>query len=231
MEIKIHLPQIQNNINECFLVLDIFFEELKELSMLFSYRLEKKINGRKQEFQELNLPIPSFYMEKLSDIYTDVKLNLYFKCYVFILRQVFDKIFLLIFLLKNPLGFSKVRNGIPNASINFCNFIESLVNKGKKSYDYEEDILAILERYSDLLIIGRQLRNSLKENGRFTILITNDKADIVCPITKKKDKALNFLKKKLSVKVDKVKYFIVEPEFMYDSITQLKDIVSIAKNL
>lgn len=219
---------MQNDIKECFFTVDIFFEELKELSILFSSRLEAKINRRKQEFQELNLPSPVFYMKNLSNEYTDVKLNLYFKSYVFILRQVFDKIFLLIFLLKVPLGFSKVKNSLPKASENYCNFIEKLVSKGIKSYDYDKDILAVLEKYSDLFIMGRQLRNSLKKYGRFTVIIYDEKAKIICP--RIEDKALNFLKKKMTVEKAKVKNFIIEPEFMYDSITQLKDIVTIAKN-
>jgi hypothetical protein len=235
MNVQIYLPPPKDDINSNITRLNIFLSELNQLKDLFYSRLDEKLKeleDHENELEKKGIPKPIFSMNQLSDEYSDIKLNLYFKCYFFILKQAIDKILHLIYLSRDQLGFEKVNNSIPDASKpkSFSTFIKNLA---ENKYDFDKDILNILDENRDLLIITRILRNSLKIQGTFRVIIINGKeVTIVCPVLKrdKDDKTMNLLKTKLSVELKDLKNLTFGRSFVEQSFFSLNEIIKILNN-
>ncbi len=234
IDIRLNLPK--DDVNSNLIRLRIFKSELRIVRKKFYSRLRLIMKREDDFYKNSGIPKPVFSMKQLSDDFADVELNLYFKSFLFIYRQFIEKVFRIIFLLKPRYENKKAKIKIPDASRpgKFSKFIDNLLNN---KYEYDNEILEILIKYSDLFILSRILRNTLKLQGTFNTLFINNKPIIVCPILAKdkKDKTLKLLKNKLSVELDKLKNLTMSPGILDDFIKSTEDLEKIlimkSKNL
>jgi hypothetical protein len=203
MNVVIPIPLAEDDIRSNCVRLGVLIEELKELATLFEDRIDELLAERRQkrtEWVRAGLPEPSFSFEQLTDEWIDVRANLYFKCYLFVARQLMDRILRLLFQLKGILEPPNPRYALGDASRGnkFAGFIRDLCDD---RYQYDPDVLNFLKENRDFLIITRLLRNSLKVQGTFRVIIVDNKdVTIICShrLCDRQDSTIDYLKRPFS---------------------------------
>lgn len=176
--------QPKDDIPSHLLRLRIFVNEIAEMLALFDKRIESLNEQENKVFEELGWPQPVFLMKQLAGEMTDIQLNLYFKSFLFIARQAIDKLFRLIFLAKESFEPKKVRSSICDGSRpeNFMKLIQNILDD---KYEYDTDLLYLVKENIHLLATLRALRNNLKVQGTFNVILQNKKPSIIMHILKK----------------------------------------------
>lgn len=214
--------QPKDDIPSHLLRLRIFVNELVEMKSLFDKRIEV-INERENKvFEEIGWPQPVFLMRQLAGDMTDVQLNLYFKSFLFIARQAVEKLFRLLYLAKDYFEPNKVKHSICDGSKpeNFMKFVHNIISD---KYEYDAALLDIIREKIHLLVTLRALRNNLKLQGTFNVILQNSKASVIMHILNKdkQDKGYAlFIESPLS---EQISDFMVKinPELMKETINLL----------
>jgi len=164
----------------------------------------------------------------------DVEINLLVKCYMFVLRQTIQRVFRLVFLLRVPLKFDKVRSPICDASKDekFSDFIEGI---SCDRYEYDKEILFALNKAKDIFIVARMLRNSIKSlPAPFYVMVTNGHdIMITCPLNKQQteDKLLQYLSWRKWVEYVQETMFLTLPgRILSEAVSTLTEIADLVEN-
>lgn len=220
-QVSIYIPpdsdDLRSNINK----LRLLTLELRELKDSFHERVNY-VKARETELlKHAGVPKPVFSANLLSDDFADVQLNLFAKCYFFVLKQYADRLLHTCYLLRGPLGYDKVRNSLCDASLSgkLTAFMEKL---HACDIDYDPDLLAELRACNDLLIVTRITRNSIKTLATVRVLlVNNEEARIIVPIVygdekqrRNYAKLLSLLDTNLSATGENLKNFIFPTMFM-----------------
>lgn len=233
MSVNIYIPPFRGDIKSHIERLELFLAELEVLKTLTFKRyrfLLDQIENEEKRLQAKGIPLPIFSMHKYSDYFADIEANLYTKCYFLVFRQSIERLLKIIYLLKPHLEPPDVKHSICDGSNsrNFTRFIENVVSG---VYQYDEDIMKIIDIHRDMFIVSRVIRNSLKTQGTIKVLIINKKISILCPIQKREreDKTLKLLRTPLSVSIEELKNFTMEPEFLDQILDSLKGLTQVVK--
>jgi len=226
MGINIYIQPPRDDINSN---IDLIKLLIKELSLIYDLFL-KRLNELKSEdiIENKDIPKPNFFFRSFEYDFSDVTLSVLFKSYLFIIRQAIEKIFRVIYQSRQILGYDKVKNSIPDLSksSNFGKNFEKLL---KDQYDYDNDILNLLKKWSDIIIVTRIIRNALKTQASFKIWIiyheNKREVKIICPLLprERNDPTLRLIKQPMSSPPDKIKNFILEPSIMGTGISMIQE--------
>lgn len=176
--------QPKDDIASHLIRLRIFVNELAEMSSLFEKRVEAIKEQENKVFEGLGWPAPVFSMHQLAGDMTDIQLNLYFKSFLFIARQAIEKLFRLLYLAKGHFEPEKVKHSICDGSIPE-NFMKLVKNVMDDKYEYDAELLQLIKDNIHLLVTLRALRNNLKLQGTYNVILQNGKANVIVHILKK----------------------------------------------
>ncbi|APF20867.1 hypothetical protein Calab_1032 [Caldithrix abyssi DSM 13497] len=226
MGVKIYIQPPRDDIYSNIELIKLLKRELELIYNLFL----KRLNELKKEdvFENEDIPKPNFYFRSFEHDFSDVTLSVLFKSYLFIIRQTIEKIFRVIYQSRKILGYDKVQNPIPDLSKSghFGRNFEKLL---KDQYNYDYDILNLLKKWSDLIIVTRIIRNALKTQALFKVWIINienkREVKIICPLLprERKDPTLKLIKQPMSASIEEIKNFILEPSIMGTGIEMIKE--------
>jgi hypothetical protein len=233
MSISIPLPAFKGDLKAHLERLELFIAELEVLKTLTFKRyhfLVDQIENDKKKLIDKNIPPPVFSMHQFYGSYADIEANLYTKCYFVVFRQAIERLLKVIYLMKSHLEPADVKHSICDGSNsrNFTRFIENVV---AGVYQYDAEVLNIIDVHRDMFIVSRVIRNSLKTQGTVKVVIIDKKVSIRCPIQSREraDRTLNLLKTPLSVEIKNLKNFTMDPEFLDQILESLKGITKVLK--
>ncbi|MHA1231917.1 MAG: hypothetical protein ACTSPQ_14855 [Candidatus Helarchaeota archaeon] len=226
MGLRIYIQPPRDDVNSNIELIKLLIRELELIYSLFLERLNEL--NKDDIFEKAGIPKPNFYFRNFEHDFSDISLSVFFKSYLFIIRQAIEKIFRVIYQSKEILGFDKVQNPIPDLSKSghFSKNFEKLL---LDQYDFDKDILNLLKKWSDIIIVTRIIRNALKTQASFKVWIVNIEGKIevkiICPLLprERKDPTLKLIKQKMSVSLDKLKNFVLEPSIMESGIMMVKE--------
>ncbi len=189
----------------------IFANELMELYNLFNSRVEEINNKESNFFKELGWPEPVMYMRNYGGKVTDVQLNLYFKSFVFVSRQGIEKLLRTVYLARETLEPSSAAHKICDGS-SPERFMKFIINVLEDKYSYDSEILSMLKKHAITFIGLRLLRNNLKTQGTFNVVILNKKPIIVIKLLEKdkQGKAFEYLSEWPSAKLEEDKILKID---------------------
>lgn len=214
--------QPKDDIASHLLRLRIFVNELAEMSSLFDKRLGTVKDQENKVFEELGWPAPVFSIRQLAGEMTDIQLNLYFKSFLFIARQAIEKLFRLLYLAKIHFEPQKVKNSICDGSKpeNFMKLVQNIIDK---KYEYDAELLYLIKDNIHLLVTLRALRNNLKVQGTYNVILQNGKASVIMHILNKDKQDKGYLLFIASPLTEQISELMVKinPEIMKETISFL----------
>jgi len=211
--------QPREDIPSHLLRLRIFVNELAELASLFDKRIEEVNKRENKIFADLGWPQPVVLLRQLGGEMADIQLNLYFKSFLFVARQVIDKILKLLFLARDRFEIKKAKYKICDGSRpeNFPKFAQGVI---EDKYEYDSELLSLVKENLHLLAVARALRNNLKTQGTFNVTLLNGEASIVVHILDqdKKDKSYGLFVGSPLVEMIGKSLVKVKPKLMNDVV-------------
>ena len=208
IEIDVRIPEnLETNLGK----LQILNAEIEIALKAIKAKLEekKKIESKKSKSKSIN-------RLNLIEDPLQLEINLHCKTFLFVFRQFISKYFRALYQSKEILGYINVARELPDLSVDE-GIKKKLVNLLKRNYDFDDDILNVIQEESDILIVSRFLRNSIK---KYAVLITHvfyENNEIVLnlnfPIDKEtKDETMLYVKEKI-IDMDETSNFTVKVGF------------------
>ncbi|MBT3297916.1 hypothetical protein HN385_03255 [archaeon] len=177
MKVIIPIPKPDESIKANLIRLNIFLKELGWLKESLDNRINEVVKEQQDIF--VNTSKPDFFYNNLSGELTDMKINLFVKSFFFIAKQSIDKIFRIIYQIRDEIKIDNGEYNLPDVSNSgrLKKFIENLI-EGKYDH-YNSELIFLLKEKRDLFIVSRCIRNQLKYFGNFLVFNVNNKIDII----------------------------------------------------